>query len=180
MTIAGTSSLIAVIQKSDYALMRRIHHWSAPDWVRVVMICVSRGGDGWFWYGLGFVILLFGDASRFVVVCAGTSASGVGLGIYVLVKKATRRKRPCLVEPHSWARMLPPDQYSFPSGHTIASFSIAISVGLFYPSLLSALLCCAVLIAVSRIMLGMHFLSDVVVGALMGTSLGYSAFLLSR
>ena len=51
-------------------------------------------------------------------------------------------------------------------------------MGLFYPALLTGLLVCAFSVALSRILLGMHFLSDVVAGALIGSSLGYAAFTL--
>ena len=185
MTSVGMSSfsqpgIFRFIRKRDHALMHRIHHWQAPDWVRLLMVVASHGGDGWIWYGLGFLILLFGDHYRFVAVFAGSASTAVGLGIYSVVKKATRRLRPCLVEPHDWARILPPDQYSFPSGHTIAAFSIATGVGLFYPMLMLPLLGVAFVVAISRILLGMHFLSDVVVGVLLGTSLGYAAFMIFR
>ena len=182
MTTANTNSIFqgsmfSFIKRRDYALMHRIHHWPAPDWLRWTLIYSSKGGDGWLWYTLGVVILIFGDHLRFRAVAAGLVATGLGLAIYQIVKKTTRRKRPCLIEPHEWAGVQPPDQYSFPSGHTIASFAIATSVGLFYPSLMPALFCCAIMIATSRIMLGMHFLSDVLVGVMIGTALGYTAFL---
>jgi undecaprenyl-diphosphatase len=185
MSTAGTHSILSrpmfqFINKRDHALMRRIHHWRAPRWVRMMLICATRGGDGWLWYALGFGILTFGDRLRFAALGAGLSSCGIGLGIYTIVKKWTRRTRPCLIEPNLWAQILPPDQYSFPSGHTIAAFSIATGVGLFYPPLMLLLLCAALIIAISRIMLGMHFLSDVVVGMLLGTSLGYAAFLIIR
>jgi undecaprenyl-diphosphatase len=180
MTITSANPVLSVfgyINERDQALMHRIHHWQAPDWIRLVMLYATRAGDGWLWYVLGISLLTFGDESRFAAVMSGTASCGAGLGLYSLLKNATRRKRPCLVEPNPWAHILPPDQYSFPSGHTIAAFSIATSVGLSYPLLMPVLLWCGFLIATSRIMLGMHFLSDVVVGALIGTSLGYVAFL---
>ena len=163
------------VKRRDYALMHRIHSWHPPFWVRLLMIWVTRGGDGWLWYALGLGILFFGDGYRWDALLAGLSSCSAGMAIYVVVKKATRRTRPCLIEPNQWAQVLPPDQYSFPSGHTIAAFAVATSIGLTYPFLMAALLVCAFLIAISRIMLGMHFLSDVVAGALLGTSLGYCA-----
>ena len=175
---ASAGTLLLAIQKGDHALMRRVHYWAPPDWMQAIMICASRCGDGGFWYSLGFAVLAFGDAERWAAVLAGLLASGVGMSLYSILKKTTRRTRPCLIEPHVWSHMPPPDQYSFPSGHTIAAFANAISVGLFYPTMLPALLLCAALVGTSRIMLGMHFLSDVVVGALIGTSLGYGAFVL--
>jgi len=82
------------------------------------------------------------------------------------------------MEPHSWATLLPPDQFSFPSGHTITAFSVAVSLATFYPVLLLGLLFCAFSVALSRILLGMHFLSDVLAGAAIGSALGYAAALL--
>src|SRR6266513_150455 len=76
------------------------------------------------------------------------------------------------IEPHCWSKVLPPDKFSFPSGHTMTTFSIALVVSYFYPSLEGALFFLALSIAVSRIVLGMHFLSDVLAGVLMGVALG--------
>jgi undecaprenyl-diphosphatase len=67
----------------------------------------------------------------------------------------------------------PPDKFSFPSGHAMTSFAIAIAVGSFYPQAQPCLLAIATLIAVSRIVVGMHFLTDVVVGSAMGSLIGY-------
>jgi undecaprenyl-diphosphatase len=74
--------------------------------------------------------------------------------------------------------ILPPDQFSFPSGHSITAFAVAVPVGLFYPGLASVLLFLAASIALSRIILGMHFLSDVLAGSAIGAALGYGFFLL--
>jgi undecaprenyl-diphosphatase len=70
---------------------------------------------------------------------------------------------------------LPPDRFSFPSGHTITAFAVALTLSAFYPSLLPGLLFCAGSIALSRILLGMHFLSDVIAGAVLGGLLGYAS-----
>jgi undecaprenyl-diphosphatase len=165
--------MLTFIAHRDQNLMRRIHRWHAPRWIRVWMICATRGGDGWLWYGMGLIILLFGGPDRFQAVGAGALASAVGIAVFLRLKKATGRRRPCAIEPHCWATLLPPDQFSFPSGHTITAFAVAVSLSLAYPSLSVGLLFCAVSVAASRILLGMHFLSDVVAGALIGTSLAY-------
>src|SRR5690349_9621273 len=147
-------SMLNFIKHRDHALMLRIHHWEAPDWIRSLMIVATRAGDGWLWYGVGLAILILGDHDRVAAVFAGAAAISVGLIIYTVTKKTTRRFRPCLVEPNRWAAILPPDQYSFPSGHTIAGFAITLSVGQFYDPLFIPLLVAATLIAISRIMLG--------------------------
>jgi undecaprenyl-diphosphatase len=175
LTLSG--HMLDFISVRDHRLMRRVHRWRAPRWVRILMVCASRAGDGWLWLAVGLGLITQAPTGP-AALSAASLAAGVGLGIYVAVKRATGRKRPCLIEPHCWAHMLPPDQYSFPSGHTITAFSMAITVGLFFPSCMLVLLCAAALIAASRIVLGMHFLSDVLVGIAIGTSLGYAAFLL--
>ena len=164
------------IKTGDHRVMRRLNRWRSPRWFRIWMILATRLGDGWGWYALGVLILFFGGPYRFVVLGSAGLAVTVGILLFRVLKQISRRKRPCELEPHCWARVLPPDQFSFPSGHSITAFAIAVCVGLFYPQLQVPLLFLAASIAASRIVLGMHFLSDVVAGSLLGTALGYSAF----
>jgi len=85
-----------------------------------------------------------------------------------------------MLAPHCWSRLLPPDQFSFPSGHTITAFAVTGSLAAFYPDLAAGLYFCAVSVAASRILLGMHFLSDVLAGAGIGALLAYTASQLLR
>jgi undecaprenyl-diphosphatase len=142
------------------------------------MMCATRGGDGWLWYTMGLCLAIFsgGDAVR--PLAAAGAAAGSGVACFQILKRAFHRKRPCAIASHCWADLLPPDQFSFPSGHSITAFSVAVTLGLFYPGLMAGLLFCAISIAASRVILGMHFLSDVLVGSAIGTGLGYSAHLL--
>ena len=163
------------IQSNDHRLMRRVHRWKAPRWFRVLMIMMTRGGDGWLWYAIGIILVFFGGENRFLAIGAGATASVVGIFIFRALKHSSRRKRPCEIEPHCWASILPPDKYSFPSGHSITAFAVATALGMFYPQLLICLLTAAVLIAASRIILGMHFLSDVLAGIAIGVLLGMAS-----
>jgi undecaprenyl-diphosphatase len=172
MTLAAT---LTCISDRDHTLMRRVHRWHAPRWIRVWMLAATRGGDGWLWCAVGMAILLAGGGRRFLAVGATARAAGAGIAAFLSLKKATGRQRPCALEPHCWATLLPPDRFSFPSGHTITAFAVAVSLGLFYPELAAGLFFCALSVAASRILLGMHFLSDVVAGAAIGTALAYGA-----
>ena len=168
-------SMLQLIATGDHKLMRKVNKWPAPRWIRLLSICATRAGDGWLWYSLGLLILLFGGDGRLTAIAAAGSAAIVGIGLFVSIKKISGRKRPCEIEPHVWAHLLPPDRFSFPSGHTITAFAVAITLGTFYPVLFAPLLLCALIIATSRILLGMHFLSDVLVGAIIGTGLAITS-----
>jgi len=178
MTLPG--AMLSFIDHRDHRLMRHVNRWPAPRWIRIWMICATRGGDGWLWYALGLTLLLFGGDARFMAVGAATLAAGAGIALFLRIKKATGRKRPCAIEPHCWATLLPPDQFSFPSGHTITAFAVAVSLSRFYPELAPGLFFCAISVATSRILLGMHFLSDVLAGAAIGTLLAFAAVWMIR
>lgn len=170
MAVART--LWGIIERRDHRVMRRMNRWRAPRWIRFWMILATRLGDGWLWYGLGGMLLIYGGPQRFSAVGAAGAASILGIFVFKTLKKLSHRPRPCHLEPHCWSRVLPPDQFSFPSGHTMSAFSIALVISYFYPSLEGTLFFLALSIAVSRVVLGMHFLSDVLAGAVLGVVLG--------
>jgi undecaprenyl-diphosphatase len=60
----------------------------------------------------------------------------------------------------------------------MTAFSVAVPLSLFYHPLDAGLLFCAFSIALSRIMLGLHFLSDVIVGSALGAVIGYTVYCL--
>jgi undecaprenyl-diphosphatase len=171
------NGMLQFIAARDHRLMRKVNRWSAPRWVRLWMICATRGGDGWLWYAMLSALVLSGAPNRFAATGAVVLAGAAGIVVFLSLKRIAGRQRPCQLEPHCWARLLPPDQFSFPSGHTISAFAVAVPLALFYPSLLAGVLFCALSVAASRVLLGMHFLSDVVAGAALGSALGYWSYL---
>jgi undecaprenyl-diphosphatase len=174
MTLARSVRIF--IENRDNRLMRRLHRWRAPRWVRVWMIAATRLGDGWLWYGLGIILLIAGGSKQLAAVESATTAALSSVLLFLLLKRVFHRPRPCEVEPHCWAHILPPDRFSFPSGHSITAFAVAIALGTCYPGFQIPLLVVAVSIALSRIMLGLHYLSDVVAGSLLGIALGIAFF----
>ena len=164
----------------DHFLMHRLNRWRPPRWVRVWMLAASRAGDGWLWWCCGFAVLVSHDAARHQAIGAASLAVLAGIISFKVLKRSVGRRRPCALEPHCWATLLPPDQFSFPSGHSITAFAVAVSLGTFYPAALPVLMFCSASVAISRLLLGMHFLSDVLAGASLGAALGYTAARLFR
>jgi len=167
------SSAYSAVLTADQTIMRRVHRWRAPRWLQWWMIAATRCGDGWLWAAYAILIAIAGGPSRFEAIVAATCAVAAGIVLFRFLKRRVGRKRPCHLEAHSWYRLLPPDQFSFPSGHSITAFAVASSFGSYYPVLLPGLLFCAISVAISRILLGMHFLSDVLAGCALGAALGY-------
>src|ERR1700741_3616566 len=170
--MAAAKTVWGYIQNRDHRVMRRVNRWKAPRWIRYWMIAATRVGDGWLWYSLAIILLIVGGPNPSAAVSTSACAALAGVFVFKALKKISHRQRPCHMEPHCWSRVLPPDQFSFPSGHTMTAFSIALVVSYFYPGLEGALYFLAASIAVSRVVLGMHFMSDVLAGAILGVGLG--------
>lgn len=135
---------------------------------------ISRLGNGMFWYVLMVLIpLIYGlnllhVSARMVIV--GMS----GLLIYKAVKSVTERPRPYKVNSHIKLGTLPLDQYSFPSGHTLHAVSFTLTAVYYIPVLGWVLIPFTVLIAMSRVILGLHYPTDVLAGTVIGLTLAMS------
>lgn len=165
------------IDQYDRWVLSRISAWRPPLWVRGWMIGASRLGDGWLWWALGFGILIWGGRHRYQVGVAGGVAAGAAQGVSRLLKITVARSRPAAAF-RTWARLRPPDPYSFPSAHTMTGVAFATSAGYAYPALSGPMWFAAASIGVSRVALGLHYPSDVVAGAVAGWAIGYATHML--
>ena len=104
-------------------------------------------------------------------VAAGSAVAAAGLAVMIL-KETFDRARPPLADSSIVAVGLLPASASFPSGHAATAFAAAVAVGIVHPRLRRPLLALAAVVAVSRVYLGVHFLTDVVVGSLLGAAIG--------
>ena len=160
------------IESADHGLMRRFHGWTAPSWFRWWMVASTRAGDGWLWYAAGAVLVTGGGTSGRLAAAESLAACAVAILLFQFLKRKAGRRRPCELAPHCWARILPPDEFSFPSGHTMTAFAATGQMAAHFPQAAPMLYFCAGSIALSRVALGMHFLSDVLAGGLLGWLIG--------
>lgn len=133
---------------------------------------VSRLGDGVFWYVLMYVLLIIGGSDALEPVLTMALTGLVCTGLFKALKKSTARLRPCQRHKAIHLTTQPLDLYSFPSGHTLHAACFSLVALAYYPALLPLLLAFTILIALSRLILGLHYLSDVVVAAAIGAALG--------
>ena len=146
--------------------------------LRKIFKLVSRLGDGVFWYMLMAVLLLRYQAEALPAVLHMLAVAVAGTLIYKLIKSKTLRPRPFNVYPSIVCNGHPLDQYSFPSGHTLHAVAFSMVAVAYFPALIWLVLPFTVLVALSRPILGLHYPSDVLMGALIGALLSAFSFYL--
>lgn len=155
----------------DTALCRRLNRTSRVRAVRALFSAASRLGDGVVWYALIASIALLDPGPGYAHAVQMGVTGAVGLLIYKLLKSATVRPRPYAGGGDIDLCGKPLDQYSFPSGHTLHAVSFSIVACAHYPFLYAPLCALATLIALSRMVLGLHYPTDVIAGAALGATL---------
>ncbi len=136
--------------------------------VRNLFRIISRLGDGVFWYTLMMVLLLEDGAAALPAVLHMIAVGLLGTAIYKFIKGKTLRPRPYNVYPAIVCAGKTLDQFSFPSGHTMHAVAFSIVAASYYPALLWLVAPFAGLVALSRPILGLHYPSDVLAGAVLG------------
>lgn len=170
-------------------MLERVYHWDAAS---VVWLCDRRRdslsrfmrgatkiGDGYAWISLGILLgITQSSGPRFILLLA--AAFFIELTLYSVIKRFVSRHRPFVALPAVTMLILPPDEFSFPSGHTAAAFVMVTAVAAWFPTLLVVMLPLALLIGISRVYLGVHYPSDVLAGAALGISSAEIAFAILR
>jgi undecaprenyl-diphosphatase len=171
MKASGFSTFMARVDAAEYGLCRALNRGATFALVRGVFRIASRLGDGIAWYVLILALpLLYGAAAvRPAIVMALTGALGVDL--YTCLKRLFVRERPFITHEAIDLAAAPLDRYSFPSGHTLHAVAFAWQTSAHFPELAWVLVPFAALIAGSRVVLGLHYPTDVLAGAAIGAAL---------
>lgn len=154
------------ILELDARLSNQMRVAEKPGALRAIAVFFAHSGDSWFW-AIGLVALWISGPTFWKEWAAVQFGSISVLAILVLlIKFRVRRQRPV----GEWGRIYRnTDPHSFPSGHAARAFLIAtIASGLGPAWLAITLWIWAPLVALARVAMGVHYLSDIVAGALLG------------
>ena len=148
-------------------------HNTFLDWI--VPKITSLGNAGWFWIVVVLILLIL-PYNRKMGVQAAISLILTVIVCNVILKPWIMRCRPCWLEPDVLLLVKSPHDYSFPSGHSNASFAVATAILTRNKKLGIPAIILAAAIAVSRLYVFVHWPTDVLVGTITGICGGIVSF----
>ena len=172
-----TSKTLQAIHSIDVIAFLSIVQWNTRRRIRVLASLISTSADGWFYLLIPVVIVMVSPKVGWIVFFVLIIGFAIERPIYLLLKNGFKRNRPPNIIPGFESVITASDEFSFPSGHTSGAFIVATTLMLLVPLGLYSLYLYgwALNVALSRIILGVHFPLDTVAGALLGSSIAWIA-----
>jgi len=169
---------VARIQALDLSLCQWLNRVNRREYLGRSFALISRLGDGVFWYLLMLSLPLVHGWSAGVVSLHMAATGVMALLVYKWLKACTSRPRPFMVSTHIIRRVPPLDEYSFPSGHTLHAVSFSVVLLSHQPEWFWIVVPFTALVAASRPVLGLHYPSDVLAGAVIGATVAWASITL--
>src|SRR5258706_975674 len=167
---------LASLRRCDEGLCLWMNAGLRYSAVLYLLRAVSWLGNGTFWYALLLVLLIEHAAEALFPVLHMIFVGTLCSITYALLKRSTSRRRPFQVVPAIAAGAAPLDAFSFPSGHTLHAVAFTLVALAYYPALAPVLVAFTLLTAASRVVLGLHYPSDVLAGAALGAGIAAASF----
>lgn len=161
--------LLQPIQHFDLALFQWCMARRRRETITALSRAVSKTADGWLYvlFAVVYGALDWPHSTHFLTYF-GIAFASERL-IYFVAKNSFRRNRPADAISDFDSFIIPSDKFSFPSGHTSAAFLFTVFIGSQFTFLMPFLLLWGCCVATSRIFLGVHFPTDTLVGAALGS-----------
>ena len=171
MILAKAAPAITRLFAIDLELCRTMGRMqSSPTAIRWFRF-VSRAGDGPCWFALALGLVVLGGVDSLPAVLRLSVVGVLAAVVSRAVKGCVHRPRPCDARNDIQAACQPLDVWSFPSGHTLHAVAFNGVLVADHPTLAMALVPWTLAIAASRVVLGLHYPSDVAAGAVLGSML---------
>lgn len=152
----------------DFQILYLIDKLHNPLLDKIMIFLTNLGDAGIIWIVIAVILLFFKKTRKCGILMGISLICGLILGNGIL-KHLIARQRPCWIDTSIPLLIPNPADYSFPSGHTLASFEAAIMIFLHNKKWGSVAILGALGIAFSRMYLFVHFPTDILGGAILGT-----------
>ncbi len=175
--VTGAMAWFHRADAAEYRLCLRLNGACRVPAVRRFFSIISRLGNGVFWYTLlVFMPAIYGEAGLYPALRMAL-VGVVGLLLYKYLKSRLTRERPYITLAGVVAGTPALDRYSFPSGHTLHAVSFTVLACSSFPVLAWLCVPFAALVAASRVVLGLHYPTDVLAGACIGGTLAWASLI---
>jgi undecaprenyl-diphosphatase len=164
------------LQRWDQALCEQLNRGVRYGALLRALQGLSWLGNGIFWYALMLTLLVIHRGEAVLPVLHMAFVGAVCTGAYKMLKRGTLRPRPYLAMRGIAAGAPVLDAFSFPSGHTLHAVAFTLVACSYYPGLAAFLAPFTLLTAASRVVLGLHYPSDVLAGAAIGAAVALASF----
>ena len=163
-------NILQAVNAGDKYMFTFVNHRLNCRILDQLMALCTMLGSAAFTVLISVALMILGENGLRLAAMKGFTALIVSFSIGFFLKRRLGRSRPYLIMPDAFVGRKLWNDYSFPSGHTTAGFSLAVSYGMYYPAWLATLAFLACLVGLSRIYMGQHYPTDVVAGAILGIS----------
>ena len=172
MAYINSLPIIQAVSFLDNKLFLKIFKTERKNIIKKFMRGMSRLGDGYVWAILSLYFFISGIPNASLYFTRAIISVFLSIITFLYIKKFVRRLRP-YKKHFKKPFMLPPDIHSFPSGHTMVSFAMSMSMGTYSINTAIIFYIIAILIGYSRIFVGLHYPFDVIVGIIIGTIISF-------
>ena len=146
----------------------------------VVLKWISKSADGYFYPLILGAMYYSENTYGYLLLYTAALAYAFEVPLYLFLKHFFKRPRPCDLKFKLDTFVTPADKFSLPSGHTAAAFLMATLISFYYPSLSALAFVWSSSVGLSRIVLRVHYPSDVVIGAAMGSAICLASLWVSQ
>ena len=162
--------MLSMISNLDTLAFLRCNRLQHNTQISTFFLFISKSGDGYLYLVLAALVYWGAPENHLLFVSAGLLGFMIELPCFLFLKSTIRRDRPFILIADCSFSVKPSDKLSMPSGHTAAAFLMATLIASIYPAFAIAAFIWASLVGMSRVILGVHYPSDVLAGALLGSS----------
>ena len=163
--------ILSLLQKYDLDLFARVFKQGERRMVITMARALSRSGDGYLHVLMPMLLLALAIPQAGSLVTLLALSLLIERILYFCLKNALRRRLPADALPGLRSFVVASDQFSFPSGHSSGAFLLATSLAIVFGGPITVVYLWACGVAISRVILGVHFPGDTLAGAIMGGSI---------